>query len=127
MHGTQAVHLRQAEAMTNHVLATLIAVIFLFSGAVKILGIPQSLAIRDHLGISPGLWRSIGVLEWLGVAGLVVGTRIPIAATFALIGLAFLMAGAMTSRLRVRDAAWAITMDVAVFGLVVVALVRHLP
>jgi hypothetical protein len=113
--------------MTDHVLAILIAVIFLFSGAVKILGVPQSVAVRDHLGISPGLWRTVGALEWLGVTGLVVGTRVPILGTLALVGLAFLMVGAMTSRLRVRDAAWAIAMDVVVFGLVVVALVRHLP
>lgn len=113
--------------MTDHVLAILIAVIFLFSGAVKIFGVPQSLAIRDHLGMSPGLWRAIGVLEWLAVAGIVVGTRVPVIGTLALVGLAFLMAGAMTARLRVRDAAWAIAMDVVVFALVVVTLVRHLP
>lgn len=113
--------------MTDHVLVVLVAVTFLFSGAVKILGVPQSLAVRDHLGVSPGLWRAIGVLEWLGVAGLVVGTRIPTIGTLALIGLAFLMVGAMTARLRVRDAAWAIAMDVVVFGLVAFALARHLP
>ena len=113
--------------MTDHVLAILVAVIFLFSGAVKVFGVPQSLAIRDHLGISSDLWRAIGVLEWLGVAGIVMGTRVPLIGTLALVGLAFLMVGAMTARLRVRDAAWAITLDVIVFGLVAVTLVRQLP
>ena len=111
----------------NQVLAILIAVTFLFSGAIKVLGVPQSLAVRDHLGISPGLWRTIGVLEWLGVVGILMGTHIPLIGTLALVGLALLMVGAMSARLRVRDAAWAVAMDVVVFALVAVTLVRHLP
>jgi len=53
--------------------------------------------------------------------------HVPLIGVFALIGLAFLMVGAMTSRLRVHDPAWAIGMDVVVFALVAVTLVRHLP
>jgi hypothetical protein len=32
-------------------------------GSIKLLGVKQSLAIRDHLGISPSQWRIIGLLE----------------------------------------------------------------
>jgi hypothetical protein len=34
---------------------------FSFSGIVELRGGPRSLAIRDHLGISPTRWRVIGL------------------------------------------------------------------
>ena len=40
-----------------------LAGLFVFAGSIKLLGVKQSLAIRDHLGISPPQWRIIGVLE----------------------------------------------------------------
>lgn len=34
---------------------------FTFAASIKLLGVSQSLAIRDHLGIKPLRWRLIGV------------------------------------------------------------------
>jgi len=50
-----------------------LAAMFLFAGSIKLLGVQQSLAIRDHLGISPTQWRGIGLLELAGVAGALAG------------------------------------------------------
>jgi hypothetical protein len=107
-------------------LTVVVLVTFLFSGAVKLFGVPQSVAIRDQLGVSPGLWRLIGVLEWLAVAGILVGSKVPLIGTLALVGLVLLMVGATASRLRVRDSAVMIALDVAVLALVVVTLLRQL-
>ena len=55
------------------VVTILVAVLFTFSASIKLLGVSQSLAIRDHLGVKPLQWRLIGVCELAGVAGVLVG------------------------------------------------------
>ena len=106
-------------------LSILVAATFLFSGGIKVLSVPQSLAVRDHLGVPPGLWRIIGFLELLGVAGVLVGLAVGWIGTAALVGLAVLMVGALGSRLRVRDTVLMIGVDVVTLALVVAALVVH--
>lgn len=108
------------------VLAVLVAATFAVTGGVKVLGVPQSLAIRDQLGLAPGLWRVIGTLELLGAAGVLVGLAVPVLGTLALLGLVGLMLGAIVSRVRVHDTALMIGLDVVVLALVVVTLVVHL-
>jgi hypothetical protein len=93
--------------------------LFLVTGGVKVLGLRQSLAIRDLFGIAPGLWRTIGVLESAGAAGALVGIWLTPLGVLALLGLAALMIGAIGSRLRVHDSALLVLGDVAVLGLVV--------
>ncbi|GAA3802472.1 DoxX family protein [Nocardioides panacisoli] len=106
-------------------LSILVAATFLFSGSIKVFGVPQSLAVRDHLGVPPGLWRLIGVLELLGAVGVLVGLGVGWVGTAALVGLAVLMIGALGSRLRVRDTAVMLAVDVMTLALVVAALVVH--
>ena len=56
------------------VIATvLLAILFTFASSIKLFGAPQSLAIRDHLGVTPVFWRVIGLLELAGVIGALAG------------------------------------------------------
>jgi hypothetical protein len=89
---------------TATVIATLmLAALFTFSSSIKLLGVPKSLAIRDHLGVSPIQWRAIGALELAGVAGVLVGLLWAPIGIAAAIGLALLSVGAVTFHLRASD------------------------
>jgi hypothetical protein len=44
------------------IVTVLLAILFTFASSIKLLGAPQSLAIRDHLGVTPSRWRVIGLL-----------------------------------------------------------------
>ena len=80
-----------------------LAALFAFSSTIKLLGVQRSLAIRDHLGISPTVWRLIGVLELAGVVGVLVGLRWPLLGIAAAVGLALLSVGAVVSHVRASD------------------------
>jgi DoxX-like protein len=90
------------------VLATVIvtvslAILFTFSSSIKLLGAPQSLAIRDHLGVTPVLWRVIGLLELAGVVGVLAGLAWMPIGVAAAIGLALLSVGAVAFHVRASD------------------------
>jgi hypothetical protein len=90
------------------VLATVIvtvslAILFTFSSSIKLLGAPQSLAIRDHLGVTPVLWRVIGLLELAGVIGVLAGLAWAPIGVAAAIGLALLSVGAVAFHVRASD------------------------
>jgi uncharacterized membrane protein YphA (DoxX/SURF4 family) len=90
------------------VLATVIAtvslaILFTFSSSIKLLGAPQSLAIRDHLGVKPLLWRVIGLLELAGVIGVLAGLAWRPIGVAAAIGLALLSVGAVAFHVRASD------------------------
>src|ERR1700744_1684754 len=51
------------------VVTALLAALFGFAGLIKVVGLRQSLVIRDHLGVKPAQWRGIGLLDLAGVAG----------------------------------------------------------
>jgi DoxX-like family len=80
-----------------------LAGLFAFAGSIKLLGVKQSLAIRDRLGISPSPWRIIGVLEWAGVAGVLAGLAWPPIGIAAAVGLTLLSVGAIVSHVRSSD------------------------
>ena len=82
------------------ILAIIVAATFVFTGGIKLFSVPQSLEIRDRLEIPPGLWRVIGVLEWLGAAGVLIGLAYRPLGLLASIALAGLLVGAFISRLR---------------------------
>ncbi|MEU6719361.1 DoxX family protein [Nonomuraea sp. NPDC046802] len=100
------------------VLSILLSLLFVATGGIKVLSVPPSPAIRDHLGIRPELWRLIGVLEAAGGVGLLAGFVVPLLGVAASIGLVLLMIGAIVSRVRVSDSAAAISVDVLVLALV---------
>ena len=55
------------------VVTALLAVLMGFAGSIKLVGVKQSLEIRDHLGVKPMQWRVIGAFELAGVAGILAG------------------------------------------------------
>ena len=90
--------------MTAEVIVTaLLAALFSFSSLIKLFGVRQSLAIRDHLGVQPVQWRMIGLLELAGVAGVLVGLVWPPIGVAAAIGLALLVLGAIVFHVRASD------------------------
>ncbi|OBF35803.1 DoxX family protein [Mycobacterium sp. ACS1612] len=107
------------------VVTILLAALFTFAASIKLLGVAQSLAIRDHLGVKPLQWRLIGVCELAGVAGALVGLVWAPIGVAAAIGLALLSIGAIAFHLRASDGAK--DMAAAVVGLVlaVAAAVLH--
>ncbi|MEV6153764.1 DoxX family protein [Nonomuraea sp. NPDC052129] len=101
------------------VLSLLLGPLFIVTGGLKALSVPRSLAIRDHLGVRPQLWRVVGVCEAAGGVGLLAGLAIPMLGVAASIGLIVLMIGAIVSRVRVADPVTMISVDVLVLVLVV--------
>jgi hypothetical protein len=102
------------------ILCVVTGVLFVVTGGVKVIGLRQSLDIRDHFGMSPSLWRTVGVLETSGAVGTLVGIWVTPLGVAATIGLACLMVGAVASRLRVHDPVLLVLGDVAALALVVV-------
>lgn len=89
------------------IVTLLLASLFAFAAALKLLKVDQSLQIRDHLGRSPREWTAIGMVELAGVAGL-------------------LGVGALASHIRARDGVSEPAAATAGVGLAVVALVLYL-
>ena len=102
------------------VLSVVVGLLFLTTGGVKIVGLRQSLEIRDHFGMSPGLWRIIGALECCGALGVLAGLAVKPLGVAAAAGLIAPMLGAIASRLRVRDPLRLIAFDVTVLVLVAI-------
>jgi len=90
--------------MTAEVIVTaVLAALFGFAGLIKVVGLRQSLAIRDHLGVKPVQWRLIGLLELAGVAGVLAGLAWPPIGVAAAVGLALLVLGAIVFHVRASD------------------------
>ena len=85
------------------IVTALLAALFAFAGLIKLFGVRQSLAIRDHLGVKPVQWRVIGLLELAGVAGVLVGLVWAPIGVAAAIGLALLVSGAIVFHVRASD------------------------
>ncbi len=108
------------------VLTVVLVLVFLASAGMKLLGLPYSVRNRDRFGLSPSLWRTIGVLELAGVAGLLLGTAVPVLGVAAGVGLALLMLGAAAVRVRVHDPVVQVLGDFVVLALVVVYILIRL-
>jgi DoxX-like family len=90
--------------MTAEVIVTvLLAALFGFASLIKLFGVRQSLAIRDHLGVKPAQWRMIGLLELAGVTGVLVGLAWAPIGVAAAIGLSLLALGAIVFHGRASD------------------------
>jgi len=85
------------------VLSVLVGAAVLGSGAAKLAAAKQSIAIRDRLGVTPGLWRGIGILEVAAAAGLAAGLAVPVLGLAAAVGLVLLLIGAIATHARAHD------------------------
>jgi uncharacterized membrane protein YphA (DoxX/SURF4 family) len=85
------------------VLSALLAVAFLGSGALKLVGAKQSLQMRDQLNVGAQLWRLVGALEVAGALGLAAGFVVPTLGIAAALGLALLMVGGIVTHVRAQD------------------------
>jgi hypothetical protein len=107
------------------VVTIMLAALFTFSASIKLLGVPQSLTIRDHLGVKPLQWRLIGTCELAGVAGALVGLIWAPIGIAAAIGLALLSVGAIAFHLRASDGAKDTAAAVMGLALAVATAVLH--
>ena len=86
-------------------MTALLAVLITFSSLIKLVGVRQSLAIRDHLGVKPMQWRVIGLLELAGAVGVLAGLAWAPIGVAAAVGLALLLLGAIIFHVRAADTA----------------------
>ncbi|GGS84596.1 DoxX family protein [Nonomuraea spiralis] len=87
------------------VLSVLLALAFAGAGYPKLSGQDAMAAQLGKLGVPAGFMRVIGALEILGAAGLIAGLWIEPLGVAAATGLALLMAGAVVTHVKARDAA----------------------
>ena len=87
------------------IVTVLLALLFTYSSLIKLVGVRQSLAIRDHLGVKPMQWRVVGLLELAGVVGVLAGLAWAPIGVAAAIGLALLLLGAIIFHVRAADSA----------------------
>lgn len=105
-------------------LSIVLGLLFIVTG-VKVIGVTQSLKIRDHFGLPPRLWQVIGVLEFAGGVGLLAGLAVTGLGVAASIGLAALMIGAVITRHKAHDSALMISVDLFVLALVTSLPILH--
>jgi hypothetical protein len=86
------------------VVTGLLAALFLSTAGVKLASLPQSVQIRDHLGVAPAQWRLIGLLELAGAAGAALGLAVRPLGVAATSGLVLVALGAIATHVRAGDA-----------------------
>ena len=102
------------------ILAGLLVLAFAAAGSAKLAAVPAMRARAAHVGFSVAAYRRIGLLEVLGVLGLLVGAFVPAAGALAAAGLLTLLGGAVVAHLRNGDGLRELT-PALVLGLVTVS------
>lgn len=96
------------------ILASLLVVAFTAFGSAKLAAVPAMRAKAEHVGFSVTAYRRIGLLELLGVVGLLIGAFVPVIGALAGAGLLMLLGGAVVTHVRngdgIRDIAPAIVL-----------------
>jgi hypothetical protein len=85
------------------ILAALLVVAFAALGMAKLAAVPAMRAKAEHVGFSVTAYRRIGLLEVLGVVGLLVGAFVPVIGALAAVGLLMLLGGAVVAHVRNGD------------------------
>ena len=85
------------------ILAGALVVVFGLLGAAKLAAVPAMRVRAEHVGMTVDAYRRIGVLELLGVLGILAGTVVPVIGVLAAGGLVLLLGGAVTVHLRNGD------------------------
>lgn len=99
----------------------LLVVGFALSGFMKLAGAKPMRKSADHLGLSFGTFRLVGVAEIAGAAGLILGRWTPALRVAAAAGLFLLMVGAVRYHLRAKDPIGQVA-PAAVLGLLSLAI-----
>src|SRR5258706_1842456 len=81
-------------------LSVLLAAVLATSAVRKARGARDSLELRDRLGLTPGLWSTIALLEGLAAVGFAAGLALVPLGVAAAAGVVLLMAGAVGAHLR---------------------------
>jgi hypothetical protein len=89
--------------MTIWVLAAVLAAGFAAIGAAKVLALPAMRERAARFGFTVAAYRRIGMLEWAGSAGVLIGLVAPVIGLLAATGLLLLLAGALAAHARHRD------------------------
>jgi hypothetical protein len=89
--------------MAIWVLAAVLAAGFAAIGATKVLALPAMRERAARFGFSVAGYRRIGILEWAGAAGVLIGLAAPVIGLLAAAGLLLLLAGALAAHARHRD------------------------
>lgn len=108
------------------VLSVVLAVGFLGSGAIKLIGNKTSLEMRDRVSVGAQLWRVIGALEVAGAVGLLVGLAVPALGIAAAVGLSLLLIGAVGAHVRANDARNALPAVLLLLVAVALVVIRFL-
>jgi uncharacterized membrane protein YphA (DoxX/SURF4 family) len=85
------------------ILAAVLVVAFAAAGFAKVAAVPAMRARAAHVGFTVAAYRRIGILEILGVLGLLVGAFVPVIGALAAAGLLFLLGGAVIAHVRSGD------------------------
>jgi uncharacterized membrane protein YphA (DoxX/SURF4 family) len=79
----------------NLVLSIILAIIFFLAGVSKASGNEKGLSGTRDVGVKDSLARVVGIFEVLGAFGILLGIRVTAIGWLALVGLWFVMAGAV--------------------------------
>ncbi|HEX7537435.1 MAG TPA: DoxX family protein [Dermatophilaceae bacterium] len=111
---------------TTTILAAMLVAAFAVLGSAKLAAVPAMRTRAEHVGFSVAAYRRIGVLEFLGVAGLVAGAAFPAVGALAGLGLLLLLGGAIMTHLRngdgLRELAPAVVLGVVALSYLVLVL-----
>jgi hypothetical protein len=89
--------------ITTTILAAVLVVAFAAAGFAKVAAVPAMRARAAHVGFTVTAYRRIGILEILGVLGLLVGAFVPVIGALAAAGLLLLLGGAVIAHVRSGD------------------------
>ena len=105
------------------IITVLTALLFLAAARVKFIAEEHAMQTRDRLGISPGRYRFIGVLEVAGALSALVGLAVWPLGIAALAGLVLVAIGACAAQIRLHRPASEARAAVLAFLLAAGALV----
>lgn len=107
------------------VVAIVTAVLFAGAGIAKLISATMSVEQRDALSVSPGLWRTIGVLEVLGalaIGATLLGWIPPWLGFAAAVGFVLLIVGAIMTRARAKSPFGMVLADVVTLIMAILTL-----
>lgn len=109
------------------IVQVLLALGFLMSGSMKVIGTKQSLEMRDHVHVAPWFWRLTGAIEVVGAIGMIVGIWFNALSVVAGLLLGATMIGAVYVHLSNKDQFGRVVPALVLLVLALVVVVIHWP